>query len=279
MELVYIWVEKFKNIKSEGFNLSPDYKFYFNSNNLVKNDFKRWSGNIEYEKNDKSIPLNFFGENITNLIAIIGKNGSGKSSLSSFIANAKLKRKKMKQYCKENDFFLIFKDFKNDFFIFQSGDKMGNVKFHLIDKKNIEEEYMLKKTELSDLDIIYYDNEVLKKPLPDKERRNINKIDISSQALLTEEKGLKSFSINEIKRNILFFNYFISGKEFEEQIDLNIPRAIYLGGAGLNVDNIEVFKDRLVNKLIIMIIDKMFEEIVVEIISMNIIKEDRKSVV
>ncbi len=73
MELVYLWIEKYKNIENCGFNFSPKYqcKYDDQTNELV------------IKKSDDYIE-NFFGDNI-NVSAIIGKNGSGKSNLLDLI--------------------------------------------------------------------------------------------------------------------------------------------------------------------------------------------------
>ena len=78
MELVYLWVENYKNIKKQGFSFSPRFE-------------------CKYDEETKELTIdkkehieNFFGENI-NVTAIIGENGSGKSSvLSSLIMKSKM---------------------------------------------------------------------------------------------------------------------------------------------------------------------------------------------
>ena len=92
MELVYLWVEDYKNIKKQGFNFSPNfeceffpiYEKYTDENGEEKEKLK---DNCELKIIPKENPLkDFFGGNI-NVTAIVGENGSGKSSLSKFISN------------------------------------------------------------------------------------------------------------------------------------------------------------------------------------------------
>ena len=74
MELVYLWIENYKNIKNQGFNFSPRFECEYKDGNLTICDKnKKKCKNNEYLEN-------FFGENI-NVTAIVGENGSGKSNL------------------------------------------------------------------------------------------------------------------------------------------------------------------------------------------------------
>ena len=73
MELVYLWVEDYKNIHEQGFNFSPKFNCHY--------DVK--TNKLTIDENDDHIE-NFFGDNI-NVTAIVGKNGSGKSSVLEYI--------------------------------------------------------------------------------------------------------------------------------------------------------------------------------------------------
>ena len=77
MELVYLWVEDYKNIHEQGFNFSPKFNCHYDGETLTINE------NID-EDGNKNYIENFFGDNI-NVTAIVGKNGSGKSNIFKFL--------------------------------------------------------------------------------------------------------------------------------------------------------------------------------------------------
>ncbi len=74
MELVYLWVEEYKNIKNQRFNFSPRFTCEYDED---KNELT-----IEEKKDYVSI----FPDKI-NVTAIVGENGSGKSGLLEEIFN------------------------------------------------------------------------------------------------------------------------------------------------------------------------------------------------
>jgi len=72
MELVYLWVEDYKNIKKQGFNFSPRFECTYDEDTTTLIVTK------------KENYLNIFPKNI-NVTAIVGENGSGKSSIIKII--------------------------------------------------------------------------------------------------------------------------------------------------------------------------------------------------
>ena len=81
--ILYIWINKFKNISKTGFNLSSKYNFSFKENNN-----KSITNGVEGELSLELIEtINLYPQNITDFKVIIGENGSGKSSLFELIIN------------------------------------------------------------------------------------------------------------------------------------------------------------------------------------------------
>ncbi len=72
MRLIFAYIENFKNIKKQSFNFDSKYKCKYDYENKI----------LEIEKNEHNIKI--FSENIV-FNAIVGQNGSGKTSLIEFL--------------------------------------------------------------------------------------------------------------------------------------------------------------------------------------------------
>ena len=72
MELIYLWVEEYKNIHKQGFNFSGRYRCEYDD---VKNE-------LTIKKNEGYVHI--FPDNI-NVTAIVGENGAGKSSIVEWL--------------------------------------------------------------------------------------------------------------------------------------------------------------------------------------------------
>lgn len=74
MELKFVWIQEYKNIKNTGFNFD----------NSVAEEFQFINNELLISPSNKT-PKNFFKENISGVTAIVGKNGSGKTNLTEFL--------------------------------------------------------------------------------------------------------------------------------------------------------------------------------------------------
>ncbi len=75
-KIVYIWVKKYKNLENFSLNLASDVKFTY--------DEKTHEARAIFQK---PLPKGFFPTRIDDVIALIGKNGSGKSNALELICN------------------------------------------------------------------------------------------------------------------------------------------------------------------------------------------------
>lgn len=121
MELLYLWINNNNCIHCQEFNFSSEYR--------IKVDDTKEPQRIIIEKN-KLNTLNIYKtDSILNVTAVVGSNGSGKSSLLSFIANnichykfengKEYERFEYDSYQKEKSIY-VFKDDNNEIFIYHN---------------------------------------------------------------------------------------------------------------------------------------------------------------
>ena len=155
MELIYVYIEKFDNfIFKQGIQLSNDFNIENNNGELL---IKR---NKDYLKN-------FYGENISNISVLVGKNGSGKTTILDILGMDREDRLKnsIEKKCVKDEYFLLYYIGKND-----AGDDMygievmgENVLSNMI--KNIDngtDDEIYDKSKTSIGKVYKYENEILK---------------------------------------------------------------------------------------------------------------------
>ena len=102
MELVYLWVEDYKNIQKQGFNFSPRFRCEYDEDTKELNI-------VDKEETGEFYPKNFFGDNI-NVTAIVGENGSGKSSIFEVLSKILIVNSGLEVF---NYFFVLNDGLKN----------------------------------------------------------------------------------------------------------------------------------------------------------------------
>jgi len=253
MELIYVWIENYKNIKNEEFNFNPNHKF-----ELGEKEKDNYKLKDIFDKKDLKLPSGFFGKNSSNVTAIIGKNGSGKSSLLQAITKALafgiFEDETFKN--KQDSILLIFLDkATGEYSFFSKGTKFENCKIYLYGK-------VLLKSNLKDLNYIYYDEIFTKKPNKISEK-NLKETDISLQSIfLKNEKDINLFSIDETKNIIIFLNKYRNRIILKEKTKITFPTYFFIKLKNDRDDNLENLNENLtkeIKKLMLRGLKKEFE--------------------
>lgn len=209
MELVYLWVEEYKNIKKQGFNFSPRFRCHYDQN-TEKLEI------IDKDETGEFYPKNFFGDNI-NVTAIVGENGSGKSSLVfDFIMNRK-------------GFFIIKKD--DELIVYL---KNINVKTNITSHKY--------KSDFYD-NVLFYSMDKFELA---KSRSHLNVIDLQETNKLITENYLKlqeySFELFDFKPYFIKYDFLDlwidSDYEFQENDIEDVKSAL---GMSIKDDSSQIY--------------------------------------
>ena len=208
MELVYLWVEDYKNIHKQGFNFSPRFECDYDGTNLTI-------------KPKEHIQNFFDGKGKINITTIVGKNGSGKSSVYKILlflfayynfqnSNSKSKEPKIE---KLTSAFFVFvdKDGNKKYITYKIDVKTDIKKFTgNLDFYTIYFNYMLdtlKDTrEESFIDECYHKSDGYKTPLLIEPNKKGENIDLKSIEYLTKYRFANVFSKN--KRNQFIEKFF-----------------------------------------------------------------------
>ncbi|WP_121627624.1 ATP-binding protein [Poseidonibacter antarcticus] len=240
MELVYLWVEDYKNIHKQGFNFSPRFECEFKDE---YDDEGKLKDNCELIIKEKKDYVSIFPDNI-NVTAIVGENGSGKSSILELLPYGP------KSTINDNIVFLLF--YKNEEYILLN----LNTKKHIIilnnnyekvnytlyaDIDNIEKKYELR--------TIIYDTDFAKENFKDKDILKFFD-DLTNYGFSFKKEYLennnKIFNIEKYKHISNFLIYILR----DELISLNVFfRPIYMKISNLDMSNSNLKIDEIIESL------------------------------
>jgi predicted ATPase len=223
MELLFVWIENHNNIVKQGFNFSPEFWFEFDKEKKV----------LSYSKRE-GLPNDFFGENIVNVTAIVGENGSGKSSFIDLL-------KKRDMYhnilCIKDNNSNISVQYKGQILYFENNSKLDLCKYYNLDEDGIYD------TQLPIM--IYYSNFLFDDPFYTSGH------DISTKHLITKDNyediniAFEKYFKFEIHKQIKFIS---NQNTFE--IPFKLPKTIFLTPKTYNItkeqsDTLNKIKDTL----------------------------------
>ena len=208
MELVYLWVEDYKNIKRQGFNFSPrfDCKFY-----NEYNDEGKLKDNCKLEINPKEHIENFFGNNI-NVTAIVGKNGSGKSSVLN----------KIREYFLIYSFYIYFDSSTEIIYTLYNYPNI-NIKNNTKFKYKKREEDFFSKLLIPYFDYSFTNNlsdytNILKPIYPSK---SSGVIDLNKESIKNQENIIRNNNFLKEKKQLDKFEKFFQPQSLEIRVKLD----------------------------------------------------------
>ncbi|PED99589.1 hypothetical protein CON78_15785 [Bacillus toyonensis] len=198
MEILYLWIRNYRNINNQGFNFGGELLFRYEEQNLY------------VEKNVMHIP-SFFNIssksekdslNISNVSAIAGENGTGKTNLLDFV----------KYLNKHNieDYILVYKNSGGDYNII--GAKCNLEKSPVMIKRKKASEF------LSSFRFIYLSNIL---DITREEENSSQLFNISTNFLI-KKGGFEQFRASEFLRQI----NFAADRNFSSLIDFKLPEKI-----------------------------------------------------
>ena len=189
MELIYLWVKEYKNIRKQGFNFSGRYRCEYDD---VKNEL-RINENIDFER----VVLDS-----VNVHAVVGENGSGKSSIFEHANNHYVNERKILIYSISDKLILLAFFGKNiicDFIQTNQKYKLENIGCNQQALDNIKNKTIF---------------------LTNNYGKNIHPESLTSICIRIDENEVLQFAINLLKNS-------------EIKIPFNTPNDLYLGLHGV----------------------------------------------
>ncbi len=277
MELLYVWVESYGNIKRQGFNFSSNYWFEVDENNnlLDKTEERKKNGKLNEQ------PEKFFGDNISNITAIVGKNGSGKSTLLNAIMSMefngviifKLDNGERRVYYSEKIKIVnSLGDYKP--YSYEIAKDSGCLLPSNTDLKNISEKIKNVKTDNNKMIPLYFDN------IFNAEKNHLfmcynfysysmignidDNISTNHEFFVNNYKDELKYVSNETKNFIKFLKLNILPKGKDEKEFIRIPKKLYIRNKNISevkvtYEKIKCFMKTFVFNMIILFIEKNCE--------------------
>lgn len=208
MQLLYLWIEKYKNIENQGFNFSPLHRFHFEPSKDPALKGGTLTDEISKEERKKlsKVYNGFFGNAISNVTAIVGKNGSGKSNIGEFIERALYASDR-----RIGNMFLVFlKDDKIYYFhSYEEGQIVIDIQAYKLENLHFSKfylmEYPVRPKQLKEILWIRYNTNFITKPYAKSGVLKENIVHVHPAIWLNHEKSDTKSLINLFNQRLILF--------------------------------------------------------------------------
>lgn len=210
-KIAYLWIEDWNfhgkiGVKKQGFNFDSDYKFSFN-NGIIKSEKKTDSNNIFYIDNRNNIDI----------IGIVGKNGSCKSSIIKLLCNLFTGNESLYSYkfqrnnIKENILIVVRNDNGKYELYYKNNPKYYNTDLIEYRGEVSVSSFIWKQQAFNNTDFIFFSNafdtiDMTNNIFNINQNKSRKIYDISTTFLLQWDSQKSTQDINSINNNYLFIH-------------------------------------------------------------------------
>ncbi|WP_347723984.1 AAA family ATPase [Lysinibacillus capsici] len=238
MKILFIWIKDYKRLKKFQTNFGSKYTFYFNGKDTLQVKDNDIYISEFFRKGKKNKNKNVYGLEIS---ALVGENGSGKSTILDFLVQLMLDENL-------NDYLIVYshngklyKDYRfNDYDIFnilylddQTRNELNIITKNFYDKKHLT---------------IFFSNVFDVRYLNSNFSNDTEEvINISTNALLGRHKNVNEYINEELQRQIFFVNKYKNLFNINNIIEL--PKKIKIENTNIKKPN-DVLAELIENKAI-----------------------------
>lgn len=229
IKIEYIWIEEYDCLCDKEFNLSLSNKFKYDKINKKIDHVKHT------KRYNNFFNINNSSNNIQDIIAIVGGNGNGKTTLLKLIAEII----SIDDEYNQSDFIIVISENDTDFKIYTNIDELSipkNNSDNVLTYETFVYDYDNNISAIADkLNLIYYSNALDNSATINNRHCNENIFDISTTYLMKSYNQTNNSFIDYIQSEYMKQIEFVTSyQNSEKHLKFNIPKEIYIDTTGID---------------------------------------------